>query len=49
MEEPRIIFETDAFKIYHEEALYKIMPFDTFCMLKEREGWIIIYAERKSD
>lgn len=49
MEEPRIIFEADAFRMYHEEALSKIMSFDTFCMLKEREGWLIIYVEGNCD
>lgn len=45
MEEPRIIIEADVFRLYREELFYKIMSFDIFCMLKEREGWIIIYDE----
>ena len=37
-----IISKEELLEYFNKELMFKIMTFDLFCMIKEREGYIII-------
>ncbi len=37
-----IISKEELLDLFNKEMFYKIMTFDLFCFIKEREGYIII-------